>query len=481
MLLTGGGDEQLSAIKYHLIPYTRGKHGIELGRGPFKAFPQFLGIREKDDPTLDGVKPDLEIESFAKLRDSIKDDSLDFVFAWGDVAIDAQIVASVLRNGGYFIDCTRPAHIVSRKDDDELSPVAELEVDAALVGRKPTACIVRYGAIGDQLQSAALLHALAEEGYHITWMCEPTGELVMRHDPRIDRFYFQNKDQVPNDELMAYWAVQRTKYDKWINLCETVEGTLLAMPGRMLYEFSHEARHAVCDHNYLEFQAKVAELPFRPEHRFYASDEEEARSKRFIARIAEGMNPGWGIGQRWIKPYVVMFALAGSSVHKTYPHMDAVVDWILVEIPNAHVVFVGDDACRLLECNYTEHERVTCASGEMDLRDTLTLARHCDLVIGPETGVLNCVAFEANAKIVLLSHSSHENLTKHWNNTDALHASGVPCYPCHQLHSTFDKCWEHEESGTAMCQWKLGPEGVIAAVKRAYTATGTVRRLLEAA
>ena len=80
-------------------------------------------------------------------------------------------------------------------------------------------------------------------------------------------------------------------------------------------------------------------------------------------------------------------------------------------------------------------------------------------MIGPETGVLNAVAFEPMAKVMLLSHSSVENLTKHWVNTESLHAN-VPCFPCHRLHYTRDFCPQHEPSGTSMCMADLPPNSV---------------------
>jgi hypothetical protein len=61
------------------------------------------------------------------------------------------------------------------------------------------------------------------------------------------------------------------------------------------------------------------------------------------------------------------------------------------------------------------------------------MAKECDIVIGPETGVLSAVAMEPMKKIVFLSHSSVENLTRDWVNTVSLYSKNTPCYPCHKL------------------------------------------------
>ena len=108
-------------------------------------------------------------------------------------------------------------------------------------------------------------------------------------------------------------------------------------------------------------------------------------------------------------------------------------------------------------------------SGEQTIRETLTLAQLCDCVVGPETGVLNSVAFESRiGKVCLLSHSSIENLTKHWVNSYAIEPQGIDCYPCHQLHYGMKFCREDAETGTAMCQKSIDPGRVFEAIKAVF-------------
>jgi ADP-heptose:LPS heptosyltransferase len=121
---------------------------------------------------------------------------------------------------------------------------------------------------------------------------------------------------------------------------------------------------------------------------------------------------------------------------------------------------------------------VTCLSGKLPIRDSLALAQQCNLVIGPETGILNAVAFESMAKIVLLSHSTNENLTRDWVNTDGIHSETTPCYPCHRLHYNHEFCPRDEKTAAAYCQRDIPPSVVWNAVQRAYTGWGTVRKLI---
>jgi ADP-heptose:LPS heptosyltransferase len=166
----------------------------------------------------------------------------------------------------------------------------------------------------------------------------------------------------------------------------------------------------------------------------------------------------------------VMWCLAGSSVHKFYPHQDAVMAKILLEMPGAAIHLVGDVACQILEAGWENEPRVFRQSGEMNIRQTIALAQACDLVIGPETGVLNAVAFDENWKLVLLSHSSFENLPKHWNNAIAIEPDRqmAPCFPCNRLHYGREWCPEHKETGASMCSVSITPGTVFDAVCSVY-------------
>jgi ADP-heptose:LPS heptosyltransferase len=82
------------------------------------------------------------------------------------------------------------------------------------------------------------------------------------------------------------------------------------------------------------------------------------------------------------------------------------------------------------------------------------------VVIGPETGVLNAAACMDLIKIVFLSHSTHENLTRDWKNVISIESENTSCPgrgenaapACHQLHYGWAHCKKHEESGVAQCQ-----------------------------
>jgi ADP-heptose:LPS heptosyltransferase len=286
------------------------------------------------------------------------------------------------------------------------------------------ALVVRYGGIGDMIMASSILPQLKEKGYHVTVMTTPDGQEVVRHDPHIDAFMLQDRDQVPNGALPEYWYVWAKKFDAFINLSESVEGNLLPNPGSSRHAWPNAMRQKYLNENYLEFQHELAGLEYKPRPRFYATPEELARVETFRAKLGP-------------EAYVVLWALAGSSVHKVYPHSDQVVAQLLIKNPDVRVIFVGDDACRILESHWEAEPRVIRLSGRIGVRETLALACHgVDCVVGPETGVLNAVSHLGLPKVVMLSHSSVKNLTRNWANTVSLTAGPLeaPCFPCHRIH-----------------------------------------------
>lgn len=317
-----------------------------------------------------------------------------------------------------------------------------------------TACVVRYGAFGDLMQASSVWAGLKKQGYHVTVFTSPPGSDVITHDPNIDNLVLFDKDQVPNGNLGEFWKWHSKKYDKWVNLSESVEGTLLAMTGRMPALYPPEVRHALMNRNYVELQHAIAGIPYELDSHFYPTAEEVRWAKKERSKLGAGP--------------VVVWSLAGSSVHKTWAGLDNVLACILMEFPTARVVLTGGPDCVILEAGWDNEPRIVRRSGVWSIRETLSFCKEADLVIGPETGVLNSVACEPVAKVVFLSHSTHENLTRDWKNVTALWSKNTHCAgrganaapACHLLHYGWDNCTRDDETGTAQCQKDIGVEEV---------------------
>jgi ADP-heptose:LPS heptosyltransferase len=289
----------------------------------------------------------------------------------------------------------------------------------------------------------------------------------MTADPNVDEIVLQDKDQVPNQELGPFWDSLRKKYDKFVNLSESVEAGCLALPHRTPHGWPPAARHKALNMNYLEIQHDLAGVPHKPQVRYFPTNDERAWAKK--------LRKDWG-------DYVVMFPLAGSSVHKTWPYIDNVIAALLLHSPTTHIVFTGDDYCQILEQGWEKEERVHRYSGKLSIRQTLSLTEVVDAMVGPETGVMNAAAQLDIPKIVMLSHSTPENLTRDWTNTYALWAEDVKCKgrgdneapACHQLHYGWEFCTKDIDpdcpqckdktctthTATAACQAAIKPERV---------------------
>lgn len=457
-------EELPDAVKWGLVPYTRGM-GLEVGCGPKKTFPHFISVDRLPNTRLYGsaVQPDVVVKTVTKLPE-FATGSLSFIFAPqhpnGTEEVDFAEWWRVLKTEGHlclYVAESREEQMVEAVKgwdlvcDEEVDggrfqvyrKVAGAEYRAHRVscrGPKPekTIAVVRLGAFGDLVQASSVLPGLKAEGYHITLYTAPRGYEVVQHDPNVDAFVIQDPDQVPIHELGQFWRFLKGRHSRFVNLSETVEGTLLAIPGRAMHEWPHALRHALLDVNYLEVVHAVAGVPFPPRQKFYATDMEIAWAKKERQKM-DGTK-------------VILWTLSGSSIHKTWPYLDQIVARILVKEPEARIVLVGDESCKLLERGWELEPRVVRRSGDWSIRQTLAFIDQADLLVGPETGVMNAAGLHPVPKITTLSHSSSENLTKHWKNCVSLTPKATPCYPCHQLHFGSEFCPRDEKEGTAKCQ-----------------------------
>lgn len=499
-------------IKWELVPYTRGR-GLDLGCGPYKPFPHFIGIDSNKDAELFNIPASARnLTGECNKLDLFGDESMDFVFSSHLLEHIEDFEAAlrdwwrVVKNDGYLIlylphkdlypnigtpganedhkHDFRPDDIIAamkriaasfdlvrNEDRNEGDEYSFFQVYKKLPGKKKCdkskqvylesyktpkpekrCAVIRYGAYGDVLQTASVLPGLKAQGYHITWYCTPRGYEVIKHDPNIDAFVLQDNDQVPANEIAEFVIHLKTQYDKVLNFCESVEGVLLPDPYRAIFYWPKEARHAVCDHNYVELQHTMAGVPFdgRPPVRFYATAEERTWAANLRAKV-DGP--------------VIVWALSGSAVHKIWPYVDTVMARIRLAVPNAVIVLTGSALEAPLTDAWRKDPNVWGKVGSWTIRQALAFAQQADLVIGPETGVLNAVSMERMAKILFLSHSSVKNLCRDWVNTIAFAAEKVPCYPCHQLHTSgFAFCNRHPEGGAA-CAVAITADHVWPAVK----------------
>lgn len=507
---------ECAKIRWELVPYTRGK-GLDVGSGPSKPFAHMIAVDNCKDTSLFGIQMQPDVNCDVMDMPIFASGSMDFVFSSHTLEHIEDHVAAlrewwrVIKIGGYLClylphkdfypnigtDGANPDHkhdfmpadVIEamkqvgswdlmenqeRNEDMEYSffqvfqkleeehPVRSFKFSCDAPKPEKTCAIVRYGAWGDVVQMSSILPALKAQGYHITLYTVPRAWEAVKHEPLIDRVILQDHEQVPNAWLGEFWASLKKKYDRFINLSESVEAQFLAMPDRIPYQWPHEARHALMNHNYGEMLHRIAVVPYlgKPQSRFVATEDE----KQWAAKQREQLD-----AERFI-----MWVLSGSAVHKVYPHIDTVLARIMLHYPRTKVITVGDERCqKMIESVWENEPRIVRRSGIWSIRETMTMAYHCDAVIGPETGVMSAVAMEPMPKLVMLSHSSHENLTRDWENTYALFSAKTPCAPCHKLIYNWSQCVRDEETGVSKCMADIPPD----AVWHALTAALPVREL----
>ena len=318
------------------------------------------------------------------------------------------------------------------------------------------------------IQVSSLFPLFKEQGYRVCVNVSERGKEILESDPNVDELLVQETDQVPNDRLTPYWERLEKCFDKFVQLSESIEGSLLLTPEREEeirgervlvesskdYNLSKEEIHEKYNVNYMERTHDIAGLPYKFLPKFYPTLEEKKHARRQRKKIKS--------------KYVILWALSGSSVHKVYPWTDAVMSRILMDRKDLSFVTVGDSLCELLEVGWEDEKRVVTKSGKWSVRETLAFLDVCDVVVGPETGVLNAASTLDCHKTVMLSHSSHENLSKHWKNTTALGPEDYPdyCFPCHKMHYGFSTCNRDKETGGAMCAAKINPKNVVEDILR---------------
>ena len=80
--------------------------------------------------------------------------------------------------------------------------------------------------------------------------------------PHLIAEWLMKNDFVPNELLGSYWYCLNERYDHIVNLCESVEGLLLALPGRLNHQYSDETRRRLCGKvNYMERTCDIAAVP----------------------------------------------------------------------------------------------------------------------------------------------------------------------------------------------------------------------------
>jgi ADP-heptose:LPS heptosyltransferase len=334
----------------------------------------------------------------------------------------------------------------------------------------PMACVCRFGAYGDTVQAASVCASLKKAGYHVTLLCSYPASEIVALDPNIDELIILMQDQIPVNWLGHLWMWLEHKYRgkgfaKFVNLTESVEHNLLAVNSTIRFNWPPVARHNLMNVNYLEHQHALAGVPYEPSFEFYPNAEELKWCKVERERMRKA-----GIER------LIVWALTGSNhQHKIYPHSDAIWRHVLQHYPKWGIVTTGDGSGQDLEKGFEGEPRMWKTAGKWTMRQTCTMLAEALVVVGPETGLMSAAAFMPMPKIVFLSHSTEQNLTRDWINTSSMWAPNTVCPgrgknevpACHKMLNSFEGCRKNEEFGTAQCVAEILPEWTWEVLQRA--------------
>jgi ADP-heptose:LPS heptosyltransferase len=319
-----------------------------------------------------------------------------------------------------------------------------------------TALVCRYGAFGDGVIISPIFRQLKNEGYAVTAHLSKRTETALRWNPFISSVKIIDTEKaLPKAETdrQEYWKEISKPYDKFINFTYSLEETLLFPERNDNFYLPKEKRHEMCNKNYYDYAQQVAGYDVRGKNgELFFSRKEIRDAEKEIKRLRAKYD------------FVVMWSMSGSSFHKIYPYIEYIAKAFLYRYTRSTIITVGDFDCKILE--WDDHPDVQHRSGVWGVRKSMLMTKYVDLVIGSETGILNASGCYDTPKIVFLSHSTHENLSKYWKNVYPLHAD-VPCYPCHQLHIQKNSC-PLEDDEIPICMDKLDPWVVHGTMEEVY-------------
>jgi ADP-heptose:LPS heptosyltransferase len=309
------------------------------------------------------------------------------------------------------------------------------------------ALVIRLGAIGDCIVITPLLKLLKQDGFHVTVYTKKTGMEVLKCNPNIDKLIlFPDKENAD-----TFFPKIEGQYDKVVNLSGSIEGDIARITkGNEHHLKSREAIRKACDVNYYDHTNKKGGYETTGlTGELYFSPLEHSEAKRFIKKFK---------GR-----FVILWSLAGSSYHKTYPYSEYVAR-ALLQYPNIVILTIGDAIAQLLEWNLPNTKNY---ADKWSLRKSMIMTKYVDLVIGPDTGILHAAGCFDTKKILLLSAVSENNIAEHWKNKKVLSAP-VPCNPCFRIVYNRDGCPLEPGLNSPVCMSGLPAKLVFNAIEEVY-------------
>jgi ADP-heptose:LPS heptosyltransferase len=323
---------------------------------------------------------------------------------------------------------------------------------------------------------ASPLPLLKKKFGHVEVITQQPQGVVFQNNPHVDKLSFIEPSAIPQDSSgnwQNYWAGRSKEYDAFFNLSHSCETTRALFVGQTHFHWPASFRRKFCGANYLETVHDICEVPHEFAPLFYPTDAEREQAVTTKKKVGERC---------------VVWIISGTRLDKLHPYSSFVIAQLIREV--GPVIMLGapgkdfgmakaiqDDVIRYNGHDTGLHLGLSPdpANPTWGIRRVLTQAFYGDVVIGPDTGPMWGVAFEDVPKIMLLSHASADNITKHWKNTVTLQANAtrVPCHPCHQLHDTVQFCVPNRDKNGAACISDIQVQTIVRETKELWDGKGS--------
>jgi len=327
-------------------------------------------------------------------------------------------------------------------------------IDISDKDMRERAIVIRYGGMGDMITITPVLKKLHDEGYHVTVNTVPDHVCALDNNPNVDDVIIQEHDILPISYVGEYVEYLKTKYDRVINLCGSIEDKFLKNPRRFngLYEmFKNVGKEKLDNVNYYDETLKASGFTDTGLNgELYLSDAEKE---------------SWEYFKKKNKDYFkILWCIKGSSSHKFCVDAEDIMVEMLSKHKDIKIYVVGGKETQAMEL---KEERLINWVGKRDFRTSIIMTKYVDLVISPETGVLNAAGCFSTPKIGLLTHSCKNNLTKYFENDYSVQ-SKAECSPCHKLVHDIDFCPLAKDYNIPICTTMFDKEEIIKNIEVVY-------------
>lgn len=287
--------------------------------------------------------------------------------------------------------------------------------------------------IGDALMMTPAIRLLAEQGHEVYVVSRGPVKDIFENNPHVAGFADAPEDFASQEDYDAWQEECFKNYERIVPLAWTVEKAYLHRTDGYFGDIPslEERRRAAAGHNYYDrnlVAAKLLPRPVLPE--LYPTEIEQESLRRLAVEKEQ-------LGYK-----VVLWNTMGSTMNKFLSPVGFWIKALCEQVKDVRHYLLNAYPVAIPSIPQ-DNPNIIEASGVWNLRMSMLMTSIADLVIGPESAMVNAAGCFATPKIILYSHSSPDNLGRYYLN----HFPIVPkceCHPCYLIPINFRALWHHK-------------------------------------